>query len=92
MKLALAIFLTAASGLITLTFMVMLMAGGANAKPAQITQIKVMLLASAVIGLGCLGGAVWAMIAGRPLTGAWIGAVPAVLCVLVVIVMIKTEW
>ncbi len=92
MKLALAIFLTAGSGLITVTFLVMLMAGGANAKPAQITQIKVLMLVSSLLALSCAGGAVWAMVAGRPLTGAWIGAVPGVFCVIVVIVMLKTEW
>lgn len=92
MKLALAIFLTAASGLITLVFLVMLMAGGANAKPAAITQIKVLMLVSSLLALGCVGGAVWAMVAGRPLTGAWIGAIPGVFCVVVVIVMVKTEW
>lgn len=92
LKYVLASLLTVAGVMAVLTFMVMLMAGGANAKPAQITQIKVMLLASAVIGLGCLGGAVWAMLAGRPMTGAWIGALPGVLCVVAVIVMIKLEW
>jgi hypothetical protein len=91
-KYALASVLTAVSVLAVLTFMVMLMAGGANAKPAQITQIKVMLLASVMIGLACTGGAVWAMVAGRPMTGAWIGATPTVLCVATVIVMIKLEW
>lgn len=92
MKYVLASLLTAGSGLITLTFLVMLMAGGANAKPAQITQIKVLMLVSTALGLGCLGGAVWAMLAGRPLTGAWVGAIPGVFCVVVVIVMLKTEW
>lgn len=92
MKYVLASLLTAGSGVVLLMFMVMLMAGGANAKPAQITQIKVMLLASAVIGLVCVGGAVWAMVAGRPVTGAWIGAVPGVLCVVTVIVLVKLEW
>jgi hypothetical protein len=70
----------------------LLMAGGANAKPAQITQIKVLMLVSSLLALCGIGGAVWAMVAGRPLTGAWIGAVPGVFCVIVVIVMIKTEW
>lgn len=92
MKYVLASVLTAVSVLAVLTFMVMLMAGGANAKPAQITQIKVMLAVSAVVGLGCLGGAVWAMVAGRPMMGACIGVAPAVLCVVAVIVMVKTEW
>lgn len=92
MKYVLASALTAVSVAVVLMFMVMLMAGGANAKPAQITQIKVMLLASALIGLGCVGGAVWAMIAGRPMTGAWIGCVPGVLCIVAVVVMVKLEW
>jgi hypothetical protein len=92
MKYVLASVLTAGSGLASLVFLVFLMAGGANSSPKQIAQIKAWMLAAGVIALCGIAGAVWAMVAGRPLTGAWIGAFPGAFCIVVLTVMYIVEW
>lgn len=87
-----AVLSAVAGGLATLTMLVMLMAGGANSSPAQITQIKWMMIGVALVGVIGLGGAVWAMIAGKPWLGAGLGIAPAVVVIAMIVVLVKLEW
>ena len=82
----------AAGALATLMMLVMLMASGANSSPAQILQIKWMMIGVAVIGLGGLVGGIWTLVAGRPWVSAGIGIVPAVAVMVLVVVLVKLEW
>lgn len=88
----LAIVLMLAATVTCLTFVVFLMAGGANAKPAQITAIKWMMAGTGVLWLVGIGGGIWAMIAGRDGLAACLAAAPIVACIAAFVVMWVTEW
>lgn len=88
----LAVLSTIAGCLATLTMLVMLMAGGANASPAHITQIKWMMLGISAVGVAGLVGGIWAVVAGRPWLGAGLGGLPVVVVVVLVVVLVKLEW
>lgn len=60
----------------TLMALVMLLAGGANSTPAQLTSIKRWMLAWGVIGVASLVGCVWLLQARRPMTAAGVGVFP----------------
>jgi hypothetical protein len=81
----------AAGALATLMMLVMLMAGGANSSPAQILQIKWMMMGVAVIGLGGLVGGIWTLIAGRPWVSAGIGIMPAVVAIGMFVVLMVVQ-
>ena len=66
----------AAGVLGTLTLATMLLAGGANSSPEQIRQIKLLLLATAVGGLTCMGVGILLVFKSHPLWGGIVGAVP----------------
>lgn len=63
--------------LATLMMLVLLMAGGANSSPQQITFIKFSMLAMLLICLISVVGAVWLMVARHPWWAAMAGAIPA---------------
>lgn len=78
--------------LATLTMLVMLIAGGANSTPAEITQIKWMMIGVALVGLVGLVGGIWGIVAGRPWLGAGFGIAPLVASIALVVVLVKLEW
>gem|GEM_PF-6085958 len=80
--------LTNAAGILaTLCLVVLLMAGGANSNPAQITTLKILILATFIVGLLCLGGSIWSMIAARPGLGTIIAAAPIAFAITLVVVL-----
>lgn len=71
---------------------VMLLAGGANSTPAQLTTLKQLMLAVSIIGLGGLAGGIWAFVAGRHWLSAALGAVPATFVIILVTVLLKQKF
>lgn len=61
----------------TLMILVFLMAGGANSTPAQIRRIKLAMLATAVLGVGCVVGGVWLSTYGYRGWGCGVALAPA---------------
>ncbi|MBC7771537.1 MAG: hypothetical protein H7210_03475 [Pyrinomonadaceae bacterium] len=55
----------------------LLLAGSANITEAQQANIRLMLITTVVVGVLCLGGAIWAMVTGKPWVGAGVGAFPS---------------
>lgn len=81
LKFILAIF-SIAVGLIASLFMeVMLMAGGANAKPRQIRELKLMMLGIALGALISALSAIWAMARDRLDLAIWLGLLPLIVSV-----------
>jgi len=76
----------------TLCMLVMLMAGGANAKPAAITQLKWLMVSVAVVGLASVIAAVWAFVHHRHWLSAGLGIAPLVYAIVLVIVLVQLEW
>jgi len=72
----------------TLTMIVLLLAGSPNSTPAQMTQIKMLMLGMAVCGLVCVVGAIWAMVAGRHGLAAGVGIGPMVVAIVMFIVLL----
>lgn len=81
-----------AATLVCLTMLVLLMAGGANAKPSHITVLKWLMAGTGAVWLLGVGGGIWAMIAGRDGLAACLAAVPIVACIATFAVMWITEW
>lgn len=77
-----ATFVAGASSLLTL---VLLMAGGANSSPQQILFIKVSMLATAVVCVGCTVAAIWLMIARHPWWALVAGIAPLIFCIALII-------
>lgn len=82
----------AAGVLTTLCLIVFLMAGGANSKPAQITILKSLMIATLVVGLLSLGGSIWSMVAGRPGLGAIIAAIPIAFAITLITILVWLEF
>jgi predicted neutral ceramidase superfamily lipid hydrolase len=83
-----AILSTLAGSFLSLMMLVLLMAGGANSTPSQISQIKAWLIAVSLVALGCLVASVWTMVVKRPWIAAGIGGFP----ILLVIVSFAAMW
>lgn len=72
--------LAVAAGVVgTLMILVMLMAGGANSTPQQITTIKWLLAGFSAAGLVCLVGGIVLIARSFPITGGAVGVLPMVL-------------
>jgi hypothetical protein len=78
--------------LVTLMMLVMMAAGCANAKPAQLTIMKWLALSVAAACFAGIGGAVWTFIAGRYGWSTGLGAFPTVYIVVLVIILVKIEF
>lgn len=86
-------FTTAAvSTLATLTMLVMLAAGCANMKPAQLTVMKWIAISVAAAFLTGIGGAAWAFIIGRYGWSIGLSSFPTAYIIVLVIVLVKTEF
>lgn len=89
---ALAIFLMLAATLACLTMLTFLMAGGANASPKQITQLKWMMLATGLAWLIGVGGGIVALCTSRDALGAWLAASPIAVVIVAFIILWVSEW
>jgi hypothetical protein len=88
---ALAILGMVAGILVTLMVVGLLLAGSPNSSPEQFLRIKRLMLGMALVGLGGLSGAVWAMVAGRPGLAGVIGVAPAALGIGLLVYLFATE-
>lgn len=77
----------AASGLMT----VLLLASAPNSKPHEWAFIKGWLIAIGIVGVLGLIGAIWLMIVRKPMTAAVVGGVPAIFCIVALVIMIRTQ-
>ncbi|MFO0857268.1 MAG: hypothetical protein U0640_07940 [Phycisphaerales bacterium] len=77
----------AASGLLT----VLLLASAPNSKPQEWASIKAWLIAIGVVGFLGLIGAIWLMVVRKPMTAAAVGGVPAIFCIIALVIIIKTQ-
>lgn len=78
MSIALAILANIISIFASLMLVVMLLAGGANSKPEQITQIKRWMFSIFIIAAAGLMASIWLMVVGKPWHGAGAGIAPTV--------------
>ncbi len=90
-----ALFFSILSTLIGLTtsgfLAIMLLASAPNSKPPVWAAIKVWLIAIGLVGFIGFVGAIWFMIVRKPFSAAAIGAVPALFCIVALIIMIRTQ-
>lgn len=84
----LAIFTMAASVLVGLTAIVLILAGGANSTDAQITMLKRMMLGVGLLCVGSLAGAIVALVQGRPGLASIVGIAPAVIIFITFIILV----
>lgn len=75
-----------------LGMIVLLLAGGANAKPETITQIKWMTIGIGVLTLATLTISAWLAAHGRGWHAAGVGLLPTLVIVVLLIVLVKLEW
>ncbi|GJQ31000.1 MAG: hypothetical protein HBSAPP03_28840 [Phycisphaerae bacterium] len=76
----------------SLTTLVMLMAGMANAKPAHLQQGKMMMWGIVLMQAIAIAGAVWLMVKHKPWYAAATGIFPLAAVVVLVIVLVWIEW
>lgn len=87
-----AIFASIVGLLSSLTTLVMLMAGMANAKPAHLEQGKWMMWGIVLMQVVALGAAIWLMVKHKPWVATVAGIFPLVAVVVLVVVLVKIEW
>ena len=87
-----AILASVTSVLTSLCMLVMIMAGLANAKPAQLEQGKWMMWGIVAVQVLSLAAAVWLMVRHKHWPASIAGIVPFVAVVTLVIVLVKLEW
>lgn len=92
MNTLLAILSIVAGLLATLTMLVMIMAGGANAKPNDIRILKIAMVSVIVVGLGATIAAVTLIVRGKSGLAALVGLIPVVFDVALVVVALVTEF
>jgi hypothetical protein len=88
---ALSILGTVAGLVVTVLVLTLLLAGSPNSSPEQLLRIKRLMLGTALVGLGGLIGAVWAMVVGRPALAGAIGAAPAAAGIGLLVYLFATE-
>ncbi|HZW07801.1 MAG TPA: hypothetical protein VFF65_11825 [Phycisphaerales bacterium] len=91
MKYVFASIITGGGLFVSFLLLGLLLASMPNGTPQILARIKAWMLAVAIMALAGLAGAVWAMIAHRPWTGAAIGAAPALFCLCAFIYLLNTE-
>jgi len=91
MHLPLAILSTLTGMGATLLMLVLLLAGSPNSTPAQLSQIKWLMLSVAVVGLIGTVAAIWSMCVHRHGLGAAIGFAPALFVVILFVILWNTQ-
>lgn len=92
MPIAASIFASIVGVLSTLCMIVLLAAGLANAKPAQVQQGKWMMLGLLMLQFTVLAGAIVLMVKQRPWPAAAVGVSPLVVVIVLVTVLVMIEW
>jgi hypothetical protein len=68
-----------------LTVLVAAMASGANASRAQVRRIKLTMIVTVILGIGCIVGGILLTRSGRPMAGCIVALGPAVLVVVMMV-------
>ena len=76
----------------TLSTLVLLMAGLANSKPAQIQQGKWMMWILVLLQIVVLAAAILLMIKHRPWPAAIVGITPLFVVIVLIAILVKIEW
>lgn len=76
----------------SLGMLILLMAGLANAKPAQLQQGKWMMWGIVAVQVVALTGAVWLMLKHKPWMASAAGITPFVVVVVLIVILVKIEW
>jgi len=85
----LAILMNLSGAVVSLFLLVMLMAGGANSKPAQLIILKQLIWGVSVVGILGLGSGIWTLLIGRVWLSVALGAIPSLVALTIVTVSIK---
>ena len=91
MHLLLAILSTLSGIGATLLMLILLLAGSPNSTPAQLSQIKWLMLSVAFFGLFGVVAAVWSMCIHRYSLAAAFGFAPVLFVVILFIILLKTQ-
>lgn len=92
MQIAASIFASLVGVFSTLCMIVLLAAGLANAKPAQIQQGKWMMWGLLILQLVVLVGAIVLMVKAKPWPAAAVGISPLVVVIVLIVILVVTEW
>lgn len=92
MQIAASIFASLVGVFSTLCMIVLLAAGLANAKPAQIQQGKWMMWGLLILQLVVLVGAIVLMVKHKPWPAAAVGISPLVVVIVLIVILVVTEW
>lgn len=85
--------LASVTGLLaSLSMLVMIAAGLANAKPQQITQGKWMMWSIVAVQVLTLIASIWLMVKHKPWPASIVGIFPLVGVITLIIVLVKIEW
>lgn len=76
----------------SLSTLVLLAAGMANAKPAHLLQGKAMMWGILLMEAASLGLAIWLMVKHRPWPAATVGAFPLVAVIALITILWVIEW
>jgi hypothetical protein len=76
----------------SLGMLILLMAGLANAKPAQLQQGKMMMWGIVLVQVVALVAAVWLMVKHKPWLASATGIAPFVVVVVLIVILVKIEW
>jgi cell division protein FtsW (lipid II flippase) len=87
-----AILASITSVLTSLGTIVMIMAGLANSKPAQLTQGKWMMWSIVAVQAIALAASIWLMMKHKPWPATIVGIIPFVCVVALLVVLVKIEW
>ena len=76
----------------SLCMLVLLMAGLANAKPAQLQQGKWMMWGIVAVQVAALAAAVWLMVRHKPWWASAAGIAPLAVVIVLIVILVKIEW
>ena len=76
----------------TLSMIVLLAAGLANAKPGQVQQGKWMMLGLLILQVAVLAGAIVLMVKQKPWPAAAVGISPLAVVIVLLVILVKIEW
>ena len=81
----------AVSVVASLFMLVLLVASAPNSSPQQWLQIRIMMAAVALVGLGGPAVSIWAMSSGRNALALWAGITPTIFVAALFIVLMNVE-
>jgi uncharacterized membrane protein YfhO len=79
-------------GISTLSMLVLLMAGLANAKPAQVQQGKWMMWSLVLLQVVVLAVGIVLMVKHKPWPAAIVGISPLMVVIVLIVILVKIEW